>query len=104
MVTGFFKIAHSLLLTTEQKATLLTKLSARLNAKGELFLKSQAYRTQPENKAAVIKKINAAVAGALKKEKKRIHTEKTKASVIKRLESKKRVGEQKSLRKKITPD
>lgn len=102
MVSGHFSIADSSLLNQEQKATLLRKLNARLTTAEELHVKSQEYRTQLDNKAAVIRKINRILAEGLKKEKKRVPTQKSKASIEKRLESKRKQSEQKTTRKKVS--
>ena len=58
-VTGFFKIDTSAIFSDEQKQLLKEKLSNRINAEGELFVKSQVHRTQLANKEEVIEKINA---------------------------------------------
>lgn len=102
MVSGHFSIADSSLLNQEQKATLLRKLNARLTTAEELHVKSQEYRTQLDNKSAVIRKINRILAEGLKKEKKRVPTQKSKASIEKRLESKRKQSEQKTTRKKVS--
>lgn len=88
-VIGYFNINYSQLLTNEQKGVLREKLSNRINSEGFLVVKSQAYRTQLENKEESIKKINELISKALVKKKKRIATNVSKAAKEKRLESKK---------------
>lgn len=100
-VTGYLNIDASMLLTEEQKQIIKEKLSNRINAEGELFVKSQAYRTQLENKEEVIRKIIELVLKALVKLKKRKATKIPKQVKEKRLESKKQKGEIKQSRKKI---
>lgn len=100
-VTGFFNISESLLLSEEQKGILQLKLFNRINAGGELFVKSQIHRSQLWNKKEVIKKINRLVHDALKKKKARIATRPSKISKVKRLETKKKKAAIKTGRKKF---
>ena len=100
-VIAYFDIASSQLLTDEQKTIVLSKLSNRVNAEGELMVKAQTYRTQLQNKEEAIRKTNELVAAALKKKKLRIATRPTKQSREKRLEGKKRSSEIKQGRKKF---
>jgi ribosome-associated protein len=102
MVTGYFSLPQSSLLSSEQKAIILKKLNKRLIAGEELQVKSQEHRTQLENKTAVIRKINHILTEALKKEKKRVPTKKTKSSIENRLESKRIKSEQKASRRKYS--
>jgi len=100
-VIGYFNIDSSSLLTDEQKVLLKEKLSNRINAEGLLFVKSQSYRTQLENKEDAIKKTNELIDKALQKKKKRKATKPSKVAKEKRLEGKKQKGEIKEARKKI---
>ena len=100
MVEGYWDIAASILFTEDEKTLLLQKLFKKINADGKLLVKSQEARTQLANKALVIKKINALVAKALVVNKIRKPTRATKASRIKRLESKKKLSAIKEGRKK----
>src|SRR5678815_564629 len=79
-VIGYFDINTSQILTEEQKLEIPEKLSNRINNEGMLFVKSQTYRTQLENKDEVIRKINELVAKALEKKKKRKPTKISKAA------------------------
>ena len=103
-VIAFFQIDTSKLLTDEQKKMLTEKLSNRINSEGFLHVKSQAYRTQFQNKKNVIRKINELAMRAMKKKKKRIATKVSKEIKEKRLESKKRKAEIKTSRKKFNRD
>src|SRR5689334_19275723 len=89
-VIASFNINASQLLTPEQKQLILQKLSNRINKEAELVVKAQTHRTQLENKAEAIEKVNDLIAEALKKKKMRIGTKPSKAMKEKRLESKKR--------------
>jgi len=66
-----------------------------------LVVKSQIFRTQLENKANAIKKVNSLIFSALKKKKPRIATKPSKKSKEKRIESKKRSSQIKEGRKKL---
>jgi ribosome-associated protein len=100
-VIGYLNIDASLLLTDEQKQLVKEKLSNRINAEGFLFVKSQAYRTQLENKEEATRKIHELIQQALIKQKKRKATKLPKQVKEKRLETKKQKGEIKESRKKV---
>ena len=102
-VIGYFIVAGSQILTEEQKLLVTEKLSNRINNEGMLFVKSQTYRTQLENKDEVIRKMNELVTKALEQKKKRKPTRISKAVKEKRLESKKKKGEVKEGRRRIDP-
>ena len=102
-VIGYFNINASQILSEEQKMLVIEKLFNRINKEGMLFVKSQTYRTQLENKDEVIRKINELVTKALEKKKKRKPTKISKAGKEKRLESKKKKGDIKEGRRRIDP-
>lgn len=102
-VIGYFNVEASQLLNEEQKTVIIEKLPNRINKEGLLFIKSQTYRTQLENKDEVIRKINELVAKALEKKKKRKPTKASKAAKEKRLEFKKLKGDIKEGRRRIDP-
>jgi ribosome-associated protein len=101
MVEGYWLIAGSALIDETQKLRLTNKLANRITADGYLLVKSQEERSQLGNKQLVIKKINELVTKALIVPKKRKPTKVTKAAKEKRINTKKKQGEQKTLRKKI---
>ena len=101
MVEGYFNISKSTFLDEEQKQLTARKLASKVNSEGFLQVKSQVHRSQLENKAEVIKKMNALRELALKKEKKRIATRASKASKEKRIEAKKKQSLHKQNRKKV---
>ncbi len=100
-VIAYFNVAASQLLSEEQKNLVQQKLLNRINAEGELVVKSQTHRTQLANKEEAIKKVNELVAAALKKKKMRIATKPSKASKERRIASKKRISETKQGRQKF---
>ena len=99
-VIATFNIATSYTLSDEQKKTLLEKLSNRINADGDLYVKAQTHRTQLQNKEEAIRKINELVTQALKRKKLRIATKPSKKAKEKRLEGKKKQAERKQSRQK----
>jgi ribosome-associated protein len=102
-VIGYFDINTSQILTDEQKLEIAEKLSNRINNEGMLFVKSQTYRIQLENKDEVVRKINELVVKALEKKKKRKPTKISKAAKEKRLDGKKKKGDIKDGRRRIDP-
>lgn len=101
MVEGYWLIEQSLLFTDEEKERIRLKLGNRINSRDELMVKSQAHRSQLENKEAVIKRIQQLVEKALVKEKVRKATKPTRAAREKRLDMKSRNSEIKAQRKKF---
>ncbi|MBP6688232.1 MAG: aminoacyl-tRNA hydrolase [Lacibacter sp.] len=101
MVMGYWHIASSALVTELQKTLLQEKLSNRINKEGTLIVKSQVHRSQQANKQEVIEKINQLISVALTPKKARIASKPSKASKEKRIEAKKKTGEQKQSRSKI---
>jgi len=90
MVEAYFHIEKSVLLTDHQKTLISNKLKNQINTEGFLIVKSQAHRTQLENKQEVIKKLHQKIKLALKVDAKRIATKPSKASNEKRVEEKKK--------------
>jgi ribosome-associated protein len=103
MVEGYFHISNSMILNEVQKATVQKKLAAKINSEGFLQVKSQIHRSQLSNKGEVVKKMNALITQALKKEIKRIATKPSKAAKEKRLDSKQKQSQHKKNRRKFRP-
>ncbi|MGJ7030471.1 alternative ribosome rescue aminoacyl-tRNA hydrolase ArfB [Niabella hirudinis] len=103
-VIASFHVQSSVLLSEDQKEMVLAKLANRIQSEGYLQVKSQEHRTQLENKAAAVQKINELITVALRKKKARIATKISKAAVARRIDNKKRKGELKSGRKKLRRD
>jgi len=101
MVEGYWLVEGSQLLDPEQKERIKEKLASRINADGNLLVKSQEERTQLGNKALVIKKMNELVNKALIVPKKRKKTKPSAESKQKRLESKKKNATIKENRRKV---
>jgi ribosome-associated protein len=101
MVEGYFHVEGSSILSADQKNVILTKLSGKITAEGNLQVKSQVYRTQLSNKEEVIEKMNLLIEAALKKQKKRLPTKPSRSSKENRIKAKKIGSEIKEGRKKI---
>ncbi len=86
----------------EEKALLKEKLSHRISKDGILIVKCNEDRTQLSNKEKAIQKLHLILVKALHRKPERKPTKLPKAIKEKRLESKKKRGEVKSLRRKIS--
>jgi len=95
-----FSVTQSALLYDDEKEIVLRKLKNRINAEGELLIAVQTDRSQLKNKEEAVSKFYELIAKALAPRKPRKATRPTFASVTKRLESKKQVGEKKLLRRR----
>jgi ribosome-associated protein len=101
MVEGYWNIAASALVNGDQKELLAFKLVNKINADGNLLVKSQEERSQLGNKLLVIEKMNVLVTKALMVPKKRKPTKPNKAAKEKRISTKKKAGEIKQTRMKV---
>lgn len=88
-------------LTSEQIERVAIKIKHMLTSEGDLLVSSQDQKSQDMNKKQCIQKIEMIVIDALKVPKKRIPTKVKKSAKVKRLNSKNKDGEKKSLRQKI---
>ena len=95
-----FNISSSKILSDKEKQTILIKLKNQINTKDELVITSQTERSQLRNKQQVINKFYTLIKWALRKDKKRVPTKPTKAAVRRRLETKHKHSEKKTLRRK----
>ena len=96
-----FNVTNSVLLSDDEKAIITHKLINKINKLGELVLVSQTDRSQLKNKEKVIEKFYILIVRALTPRKKRLETKPTKASVERRLESKRVQAKTKFNRKDI---
>ena len=101
MVEGYWNIAATTLLNENQKIRITEKLFNKINADGNLQVKSQEERSQLGNKLLVIEKMNTLVANALIVPKKRRPTKPGKAAKERRITTKKKAGETKQNRMKF---
>lgn len=84
-----WSVGRSQVLTWEEKARVRAKLANRLNNTDEIVIMSEEERSQPQNRALAISHLQTLVNKALQVQKKRRATRPTRASKLKRLESKK---------------
>ena len=90
-------------ITEDERGKLTSKLKNKLDLEGNIILTSSRTRSQLTNKEDVQQKFKNLLIKALTPTKKRIASKPTKGSVKRRIESKKKIGETKQLRKKIDP-
>lgn len=98
-VVLYFDVEASTTLSGIQKSKIRSKLSNHINKEGVLVLSHDRKRSQLANKNAVIKKFDALIEHVLKKEKKRIKTQPSAASIEARKKAKSKRSEIKKLRK-----
>jgi len=96
----YFNVAESSALTDEQKERILVKLQSKITEEGILRLTEDTSRSQHANREAIVKKLHEIIVKALQKPKKRVATKIPKSVKRKRLDSKKKKGEIKQLRKR----
>jgi len=94
-----FDLVNSKVLNKEQKELLLKNLANRLTKEHVLILQCDESRSQHKNKEIIIERFLKLIKKGLTIPKKRKPTKPTKASVKKRLDSKKKLSAKKSTRK-----
>ncbi|MBU3676450.1 MAG: aminoacyl-tRNA hydrolase [Chitinophagaceae bacterium] len=94
--------AESDLFDDEQKSIIMKALLANTNKEGLVHLACETYRTQLENKNAVVRRLQQKISTALTPKKKRHKTHIPRAVKEQRLESKKQHSSLKQLRKKVS--
>jgi ribosome-associated protein len=92
------------ILTDDERALIKSKLSHRLNSKGELIIQVQDTRSQSENREIAVERIISLLKKALERNKKRRPTLPTRPSQEKRINKKKIIGKKKRLRGQIDSD
>jgi ribosome-associated protein len=93
-----FDVNNSLVLSEEEKVTLIQKGANKIDQEGFLHLSSQEKRSQIQNKELVIRKFYDLLKSAFHKKKVRKATKPSKSSKEKRLKSKKALSEKKANR------
>ena len=96
-----FDLTNTQLLSEDQKALLLARLSGKLTKEGVLLIVSQSERTQLGNKRVAMAKLIELLEKNLIVEKKRKPTKVPKSVIEKRLIAKKRRGEIKKFRREL---
>ena len=100
-VTLRWDVQHSNLINEQQKNRVQLKLDKFINKVGEVVLSAETSRSQLMNKEEALKKLNALLINAFHTRKPRKNTKPTKASVARRLASKKRHSQKKTMRKNL---
>lgn len=95
-----FDVLHSQILTEEEKAVILKRLSSHITKGGVIILSSQDKRSQLENKEDVIRKLEKLIAKAFEKKRIRKASKPSKAAIQKRIMSKKLNAEKKKWRQR----
>ena len=99
-----FDLSNSNALSDREKELLIEKLSSRLTKENILILFCDESRSQHKNKDLIIKKFLELLSQNLVRPKKRRPTKPSKSAIQKRIDSKQRNAEKKSLRKKPNHD
>lgn len=99
-----FDARHSPSLPDDVRARLLRLARNRINARGELVITAQRFRTQEQNRADARARLIALLRQAAQPPMPRRATRPSRAAKARRLESKKRHGALKALRGQVSPD
>lgn len=102
-VEGRWNIQESKKFTSQEKEWICEKLKNKITKDGWLLIKRQTFRTQIENKSAVIEEMNKLINQALIRRKKRKKTAPSFASIENRIKLKKEKASIKVSRKKLPP-
>ncbi len=100
MAEALWHVTSSRFFTDEEKALIQDKLKTKINKEGYLHIKSSETRSQLENKQIAQAKLLELVAKSLIKPRKRKATKPSKEAKEKRLDSKKKEGMKKEMRKR----
>jgi ribosome-associated protein len=98
-----FDVVNSPTLSPEQRQLVLEHLAGEIDSSGNLRITEQRSRSQYQNKELVLNRFAEILRHALKPVRHRVPTKPTKASKNKRVESKRKAGEKKRLRR-IQPE
>lgn len=93
-----FNVFESKSLPEELRARFLTKYASRLSSSGELAIEAKRYRTQLKNREDAVERLINLFQEVLTPPKKRRPTRPTKASITRRIETKKKRGNIKATR------
>ena len=97
-VQAFFNIDASNGLQEHEKQKIYSRLKSKISQEGVLQVQDQSTRSQIKNKEKAIQRLRKELEQALKKQKKRIPTKKSKKAKEKRLKNKKIQSEKKKWR------
>lgn len=94
-----FDVSSSKSLHEEVKRRLISISGRKVTKEGILIIEARRFRTQEKNRKDAIARFTELIAKASQKKKRRIKTIPTSGSNLKRIETKKKLGEKKRLRK-----
>jgi len=94
-----FNVQESPSLPEEVKKRLVRLAGKRMTTNGVLIIEARQYRSQEQNRQAALERLKRLIRQALEPPKPRHKTRPTRASVTRRLESKRKRGETKRLRR-----
>jgi len=94
-----FNIIQSNILNETEKQILVNKLASKITLDGELIVVSQEYRSQLQNKDAVLKRFYTLLSIALTPVRRRKATRPSRGSIERRLEKKKQQASKKADRR-----
>ena len=94
-----FNISSSGSLTEDVKTRLKSIAGRKVTKDGVLIIKAKRFRTQEKNRQNAIERLIELIDKATKKKKRRIKTNPTAGSNLRRIEIKKRLSEKKKMRK-----
>jgi len=105
-VTLVFDFMSSRALTWEQKGRIgkHKAVQGRLDSSGAIVISAQTHRTQALNKSEAIEKLYALLELALRRQRPRVPTKKTRSSERKRLDGKRVRAAKKTTRRKVKAD
>ncbi|MEX1050600.1 MAG: alternative ribosome rescue aminoacyl-tRNA hydrolase ArfB [Gemmatimonadales bacterium] len=103
-IEAVWNVFESPTLAESQRARILRKLGTRIDGRGNLRVVSDAQRSQVQNRAAAIARLQSLVATALVLPKVRRPTKPTKGAVERRIAQKKAHGARKRDRRKSDDD
>lgn len=103
-VTAWVRIASMEIFDERDRTAIESRLSPRLNRKGELVIRVQDTRSQAQNSDLAVGRITDLIVDATKKRRKRRMTHPTLRSKEERIKSKKLVGKNKRLRGRVSDD
>ncbi len=100
-VQARWRVSNSLAFTPEEKAIISSRIASRLTREGELIVESDVERSQPQNRKRAVRLLQKLVGDALVQKKKRKTTRPTRASHERRLQTKVRQSQKKTLRANV---
>jgi ribosome-associated protein len=100
MVEAYWQVEQSVFFNEDEKKMIAEKLANRINNEGWLIVRSSESRSQLSNKKNALEKMLILVNQSIRKPKKRRATKPTKAMIEKRLETKKKLSDKKTQRRK----